>query len=167
MRTKPVTYRVPSTVSQVKVLVLRDASIIPSEGDTPEKISNFMVELWKTDDEFDPSVESLWVVFVNARRRITGCQKISDGTHNTLLVAPGEIFKPAIMLSAAAIVLVHNHPSGDNSPSEADIKITRDMIRAGQLLKIEVLDHVIVIPEQTALVSTRRYSSLRELGCFY
>jgi DNA repair protein RadC len=62
-------------------------------------------------------------------------------------------------------VLVHNHPSGDPTPSEADIKITRDLIRAGQLLKIEVLDHVIL----GAATEGRRqdYASLRELGYFY
>jgi DNA repair protein RadC len=53
------------------------------------------------------------------------------------------VFKSAIAANAASIVLVHNHPSGDPSPSEADIKVTRDLIRAGQLLKIEVLDHII------------------------
>ncbi|MCX6915564.1 MAG: hypothetical protein NT167_21380, partial [Verrucomicrobia bacterium] len=51
----------------------------------------------------------------------------------------------AIVTSAAAIVLAHNHPSGEAQPSEADIKVTRDLIRAGQLLKIEVLDHVIML----------------------
>ena len=65
----------------------------------------------------------------------------------------------------AAFALAHNHPSGDPTPSEADIKVTRDLIRAGQLLKIDVLDHVIIgraTPERT-----KDYSSLRELGYFY
>jgi hypothetical protein len=59
-------------------------------------------------------------------------------------VHPREVFKAAIAANAAAVVLAHNHPSGDPTPSEADIKVTRDLIRAGQLLKIEVLDHVII-----------------------
>jgi DNA repair protein RadC len=82
-----------------------------------------------------------------------------------LLVHAREVFKPAISAQAAAIVLVHNHPSGDPTPSEADIKVTRDLIRGGQLLKIEVLDHVILgraTPERT-----KDYVSLRELGYFY
>ena len=62
------------------------------------------------------------------------------------------------MTSAAALVLTHNHPSGEPTPSEADIKVTRDLIRAGQLLKIEVLDHVIL--------GNPRHASLRELGFF-
>ena len=63
------------------------------------------------------------------------------------------------------MVLVHNHPSGDPTPSEQDIKVTRDLIRAGQLLKIEVLDHVI-LGRRTA-ERTKDYASLRELGYFY
>ena len=87
------------------------------------------------------------------------------GTLDTLLVHPREVFKAAIAANAAAVVLAHNHPSGDPTPSEADIKVTRDLIRAGQLLKIEVLDHVIIgraTPERP-----KDYASLRELGYFY
>ena len=74
------------------------------------------------------------------------------------------MFKSAIAAGASAIVLVHNHPSGDPTPSESDIKVTRDLIRAGQLLKIEVLDHVILgRPTQER---ARDYVSLRELGYF-
>jgi DNA repair protein RadC len=78
---------------------------------------------------------------------------------DTILVHPREVFRAAIISAAAAVVLVHNHPSGDPSPSEADIKITRDLIRAGQLLKIEVLDHVIM--------GVDRHVSLRSQGFFY
>jgi DNA repair protein RadC len=62
------------------------------------------------------------------------------------------------MTAAAAIVMTHNHPSGEATPSEADVKVTRDLIRAGQLLKIEVLDHVVI--------GNPHHSSLRELGYF-
>jgi DNA repair protein RadC len=62
----------------------------------------------------------------------------------TILDHPREAFRPVIMASAAAIIIAHNHPSGEPTPSEADIKITRDLIRAGQLLKIEVLDHIVI-----------------------
>lgn len=72
---------------------------------------------------------------------------------------PREVFRVAVISSAAAVILMHNHPSGDPTPSEADIKVTRDLIRAGQLIKIEVLDHVIM--------GNPARSSLRELGFFY
>jgi DNA repair protein RadC len=83
------------------------------------------------------------VVFIlNTRRRIKGHYLVSIGTMDTILCHPREIFRLAIMASAAAIIIAHSHPSLDPTPSEADIKITRDLIRAGQLLKIEVLDHI-------------------------
>jgi len=84
------------------------------------------------------------VVLLNTRRRLIRVDHVSRGTLDTILVHPREVFKTAISANAAALVLAHNHPSGDPTPSEADIKVTRDLIRAGQLLKIEVLDHVII-----------------------
>lgn len=110
-------------------------------------------------------VETFRAVLLNTRRRLIRIEEIADGTLDTILVHPREVFRRAISANASALVLVHNHPSGDPAPSEADIKITRDLIRAGQLLKIEVLDHIILgraTPERT-----RDYSSLRELGYFY
>src|ERR1044072_4873600 len=89
-------------------------------------------------------VDNFQVVLLNTRRRLIRVEAISQGTLDTLLVHPREVFKCAIVASASAIVIVHNHPSGDTPPAEADIKITRDLIRAGQLLKIDVLDHVIL-----------------------
>jgi DNA repair protein RadC len=109
--------------------------------------------------------EQFQALLLNTRKRLIRAAKISDGTLDTILVHPREVFKSAIAANAASIVLVHNHPSGDPTPSEADIKATRDLIRAGQLLKIEVLDHVIIgrATEQRA----KDYASLRELGYFY
>ena len=128
--------------------------------DTPERIADLLRE-----DNRRYNVEYFQVVLLNTRRKLTDVVKISQGTLDTLLVHPREVFKPAISANAAAIVLVHNHPSGDPTPSEADIKVTRDLIRAGQLLKIEVLDHVIIgRPTQER---SKDYMSLRELGYFY
>ena len=75
------------------------------------------------------------------------------------MIHPLIVFRLAIITSAAGVILMHNHPSGDPSPSDADIKVTRDLIRAGQLLKIEVLDHIII--------GNPKHTSLRELGYFY
>src|SRR5205814_6103146 len=107
-------------------------------------------------------VESFQVLLLNTRRRLIRAEKISDGTLDTILVHPREVFKSAIAANAAAIVLVHNHPSGDPMPSDADVKVTRDLVRAGQLLKIEVLDHVIL--GRKTQERERDYVSLRELG---
>jgi len=80
-------------------------------------------------------------------------------------VHPREVFKSAIAANAACLVLAHNHPSLDPTPSEADIRVTRDLIRAGQLLKIEVLDHVILGGRTDE--RPKDYFSLREGGFFY
>ena len=88
------------------------------------------------------------------------CQLLSQHTRPD----PVKVFSTAISRRAAAIVLVHNHPSGDPTPSEADIKVTRDLIRAGQLLKIDVLDHVILGKRTDE--RPRDFASLRELGYF-
>ena len=128
--------------------------------DTPDRIAGLLRE-----QNLAYTVESLQVVFLNTRRRMIGMQTISQGTLDTILVHPREVFAAAIAKRASAIVLVHNHPSGDPTPSEADIKVTRDLIRAGQLLQIDVIDHVILgraTPERP-----RDYASLRELGYFY
>ena len=110
-------------------------------------------------------VETLQVLLLNTRRRLIRVEEITDGTVDTLLVHAREVFRSAISANASAIVLAHNHPSGDPTPSEADIKVTRDLIRAGQLLKIDVLDHIII--GRATSERAKDYSSLRELGYFY
>jgi DNA repair protein RadC len=128
--------------------------------DTPERIADLLRE-----ENRAYTVEHFQVVLLNTRRRLVGIEKISQGTLDTILVHPREVFKAAIAANASAIVLVHNHPSGDPTPSEADIKVTRDLIRAGQLLKIDVLDHVIL--GRASHERSQDWVSLRELGYFY
>ncbi len=128
--------------------------------DTPERVADYLREQNRVY-----CVENFQVVFLNTRRRLIGVENISQGTQDTILVHPREVFAAAISKRASAIILVHNHPSGDPSPSEADIKVTRDLIRAGQLLKIEVLDHVILGKRTDE--RPRDFVSLRELGFFY
>ena len=128
--------------------------------DNPEAIVRLLRE-----QNLARGVESFQVLLLNTRRRLLRVDKISDGTLDTILVHPREVFRPAIAAGAAAIILAHNHPSGDPTPSEADIKVTRDLIRAGQLLKIEVLDHIIL--GRATQERPKDYASLRELGYFY
>ena len=128
--------------------------------DTPERIADLLREENRLYD-----VEHFQDVLLNTRRKLIRVEQISQGTLDTILVHPREVFKLAIAANASAVVLVHNHPSGDPTPSEADIKVTRDLIRAGHLLKIEVLDHVI-IGKRTA-ERAKDFLSLRELGYFY
>ncbi len=127
--------------------------------DTPASIADHLREQNRGYD-----VECFQAVLLNARRRLIRVDIISKGLVDTILVHPREVFRTAIAANASALVLVHNHPTGDPTPSEADIRVTRDLIRAGQLLKIEVLDHVIL--GRRAAENGRDYVSLRELGYF-
>ena len=125
--------------------------------DTPERVADLLREQNRLYQ-----VEHFQVVFLNTRRRLIAVQDISQGTLDSLLVSPREVFSAAISRRAAAVVLAHNHPSGDPTPSSSDIKVTRDLIRAGELLKIEVLDHIILgckTPDRP-----KDYLSLREMG---
>jgi DNA repair protein RadC len=151
------------TLQAAFTLARRMAAEIRAESpmlDTPERIADLLRE-----DARGYEVEHFLVLLLNTRRRLIRMERISQGTLDSIHVHAREVFKHAIVANAAAIVLVHNHPSGDPTPSEADIKVTRDLIRAGQLLKIEVLDHVILGRKTTE--RERDYASLRELGYFY
>jgi DNA repair protein RadC len=144
-------------------LARRMASEIRQESptlDTPDRIADLLRE-----ENRAYGVEHFQVVLLNTRRKLIRVELVTQGTLDTILVHPREVFRTAIAANAAAIVLAHNHPSGDPTPSEADIKVTRDLIRAGQLLKIEVLDHVIL--GNASRDRTRDYVSLRELGYFF
>jgi len=88
--------------------------------------------------------EHFMVMMLDNKRRIIGIHTISVGTIDETLVHPREVFKAAILANAHAIILGHNHPSGDATPSIDDIEITRELVRAGEYLKIAVLDHIIV-----------------------
>lgn len=100
--------------------------------------------------------EHFATLLLNARHRIIKREIISIGSLSASIVHPREVFRPAIQEGSAAIVLVHNHPSGDPTPSRDDVEITRRLVRAGNLIGIEVLDHVIV--------SLAAYRSLRREG---
>jgi DNA repair protein RadC len=144
-------------------LASRIATEIQDEArllDTPEQVADYLRDVNQTY-----KVEQLQVVLLNARRRLIKVELITHGLVDSLLVHPREVFGPAIAARACAVVLVHNHPSGDPTPSEADLRVTRDLIRAGQLLKIEVVDHVIL--GQRTEANRQGYISLREKGLFF
>lgn len=146
---------------EYKIVALRECPL-PEDMllcDTPQKAADYWRLHVETIPHFSPECECFAILMLNTRRRVKGHQLVSIGTLDTILVHPREVFRAAIIVGGvSALVLAHNHPSGESDPSEADIKVTRDLIRAGQLLKIEVLDHVII--------GAKRHCSLRELGYF-
>ena len=154
-------FKFPASPHEFKVTALRECPTPDAlqQCDTPDKAADYWRMHVASNPYFNPECECFAVLLLNTRRRIKGHQFVSFGTQDTLLVHAREVFRLAIVTAANAVLLMHNHPSGESSPSEADIKVTRDLIRAGQLLKIEVTDHVVV--------GNGNFSSLRALGFFY
>jgi DNA repair protein RadC len=100
--------------------------------------------------------EELRVILLDTRNRVLGVKTIYKGSLNTSVVRMAEIIRPAIVNSAAAMIVAHNHPSGDPSPSPDDIRTTRELVQIGKLLDVPVLDHLII--------GMGRYVSLAERG---
>ena len=98
--------------------------------------------------------EHLRVILLNTRNEVLAMPTIYQGSLNTSVVRVAELFKEAIRANAAALIVAHNHPSGDPDPSPEDVRVTRQMVKAGALLDIAVLDHIII--------GHRRYVSLKE-----
>ena len=161
LKSEPEKPKKASCPKEWKLVALRDCPL-PEHMHLCET-SQAAADYWRTHiattPHYDPERECFAVLFLNARRRVRGHHFVSIGTMDTLLVHPREVFRLAIAGASAAIVLMHNHPSGEATPSEADIKVTRDLIADGRLLKIDVIDHVII--------GRGQHLSLRELGHFY
>lgn len=133
-------------------------------ADNPQSIADYWRQQIETQPSFDPMKENMVAFFLNARKRIIGHHLACVGTIDTVICVPREVFKLAIVTSSQAVVIAHNHPSGETTPSDADIKVSRDLIRAGQLLKIELLDSIIIGSNANG---AKGYASLRELGYFH
>jgi DNA repair protein RadC len=157
----------PKGVSQCTITLIREASALyaPPLCDTPDKAAEAFRTLVPTEPLFDWEKEWFVVFLLTTRRRLVSWQLVSSGSLDTCLAHPRDVFRAAIVANAHAVVVAHNHPSGDPTPSDSDIRATRDLIRAGQVLKIEVLDHVII--GNPALAPGRGFTSLRELGYWH
>ena len=108
--------------------------------------------------------EAFIVVDLNAKNNVIDKRLVTLGLLDASLVHPREVFRGAIVNNAAAVVVVHNHPSGDPTPSAEDIRITRQLVEAGKVLSIRVLDHVVIGRPDAAGTGTPGFLSLREAG---
>lgn len=113
-------------------------------------------------DKF-PMNETFWVIMLNRKTRAIARHLCTTGTLTSSLVHPREVFKPAILSSAAGIIVAHNHPSGDPAPSSADLQVTRQLREAARTLDISLIDHV-VLGRPEADPTGRGYYSFREAG---
>jgi DNA repair protein RadC len=100
--------------------------------------------------------EHFWVLLLNTKSHIICMKEISVGSLSAAVVHPREVFEMAVKHHAASMILIHNHPSGDPTPSREDIAITERLVKAGKIMDIPVLDHVIL--------GNNRYASLKKKG---
>ena len=125
--------------------------------ETPDQVANLLREEYR-----QITVETFKVVLLNRRNRLIRIENVSQGTVDSILIHPREVFRHAIAANATGIILAHNHPSGDPTPSSADLSATGDIVRAGQVLKIDVLDHVIIGMRTEG--RAKDYFSIRQSG---
>ncbi len=124
---------------------------------TPDHCARYL------DNVQDLAQEVFIAITLNTKNRVIGKHLISLGTLNSSLVHPREVFRVAILDGAAAMILAHNHPSGDVTPSSEDIKITKQLVAAGQIMGIKTLDHII-LGSSGPHESSTSCLSLRETG---
>jgi DNA repair protein RadC len=120
---------------------------------TPEDVARLVLGRLK-----DKKKEYFLAVLLDTRNQLIKVAEISVGSLDSSIVQPREVFKEAISASAAAVIFVHNHPSGDTEASEDDVKLTKRLDEAGEIIGIEVLDHIII--------GGKNHASLKRLGLF-
>jgi len=119
---------------------------------TPEDVVDLCASRFRGLDR-----EHFWCLSLNTKNRLLRLSEVSVGSLNASIVHPRELYKDAVKVSAASVVVVHNHPTGDPTPSGADIQLTRRLVKAGDVLGIELLDHVVI-------GDGGEHASLRDLG---
>lgn len=143
-------------INLVSVKLVREGSIlyktrnISTSGDAAGIGRQFLEDLDR---------EQVMLLCLDNRNQPTSINVVSIGTNNSSLIHPREIFKIAVLSNAASIILYHNHPSGETQPSQEDIEVSKRIEKAGKLMGIELLDHLIIGSEN-------RYCSLKEQGMF-
>lgn len=118
----------------------------------PEKVVDVAIDVLKLQEKAE---ESFYMCTLDTKNQINGIFEVSRGSLNASVVHPREVFKRALLQNANSIILMHNHPSGDPTPSKEDIAITDRLIESGELLGIKVLDHIIIGDENN-------YTSLKQ-----
>ena len=126
-------------------LAVKEAAYDGTMLTTPDSVESFLADLKSLAQEV------FVVITLNTKNRVIQRHLVSIGTVNSTLVHPREVFRPAIQDGASALILAHNHPSSDVTPSSEDIKITKQLISAGTIIGIKVLDHVIIADKALSL----------------
>jgi len=118
---------------------------------TPEDVANLLLSEMGLLEQ-----EELWVVLLNTRNQVLGVHAVYRGSVNTSQVRVAELFREAVRQNCPALVLAHNHPSGDPTPSPDDVAMTKQVLGAGRVLDIEVLDHLVIAQQRFVSMKERR-----------
>lgn len=143
IRKKSEFYKVVRMVQETDAEYLTRPNLV-----TPDQAADFIRA--KISDNAD---ECFGVIFLDTKHRPTGWAVVSNGTLSQCNVHPRNIFLPAFLSGAAAVIIFHNHPSGDPHPSREDIQLTEQVVKAGRLLGVIVLDHIVIAGSSSEFVS--------------
>ena len=143
-------------LSELAKRMARSAAVESLDFSQPDTIAKYYMEDMRHREK-----EILKLLLLNTRTRLIGEINVSTGTVDTALVSPRELFMEALQRNAVCIILLHNHPSGDPTPSLADVQITRRIYEAGALIGIELLDHIITAMDglKVAEAVIRKYAA--------
>jgi len=150
----------PAKAAQIKAALELSKRLEADVGEKPKPIlkSPEDVAAEVRSKVKDKKKEHFWVLCLDTRNRLIDSKLVSIGSLDTSIVHPREVFKEAISSSAASVIFVHNHPSGDPEPSKEDVELTKRLVKAGEIIGIDVLDHIIVCD--------RSYLSLKAKNLF-
>lgn len=139
-----------------KAVLEKDYSVNYPEMDnmmnSPETVARLAKDFLRMHEETE---EYMYMLCLNTKLKLNGIFEISHGNVNSSVVGTREVFQKALLGNAVSIILIHNHPSGDCTPSRQDIEVTKRLVEAGKIIGIDVLDHIII---------GKSYCSLKEKG---
>ena len=142
--------------SDRKAVLEKDYSVnypdLDNMMNSPEQVMKLAKGFLRMHEETE---EYMYMLCLNTKLRLTGIFEISHGNVNGSIVGTREVFQKALLGNAVSIILIHNHPSGDCTPSREDIKVTERLVEAGKIVGVDVLDHIII---------GQNYCSLKEKG---
>lgn len=155
------TYSIP----EFKVIKVSESTVAAGNAqlNRADLVADFFRQTVTRAPWYDPEKECFVVLLLDRKNRLKSWNLVSLGSQTAAIAHPREVFRAACIAAACAVVCIHNHPSGDPSPSAADIKVTRQMREAGATLGIQVLDHVVIGTRENDPMG-QGYYSFREAG---
>lgn len=127
---------------------------VESKISSPSDVRDYIEQIFKLSNQAE---EVMVMLVLDIKNNVIGAFEVSRGSLNSSIVHPREVFKRALLLNGASIILAHNHPSGDTTPSREDIEVTKRLVEGGDILGIGILDHLII-------GDNGRYKSFKEMN---